>query len=239
MNNNILQPVSKSSLQKAIVDQLQQRILSGDLPAGVKLPAERQLALDFQVNRGTLREAMKKLELLGLVEIHHGDGIYIKDYLESGNLELLNCLLNQDGMANPSMIEGLLLVRRVLTPEIVKIAVNKAGDHEISSLALLVENKKYSVEERDMEIHKLIARISGVHVYIFILNFFNNFIKENSFLFFNSSVSKTISEKFHRDLLKAFQSKDASSASHLASKVLMKVEEVVLKNMSHHKDGVK
>jgi DNA-binding FadR family transcriptional regulator len=49
--------------------------------------------LQLNVNRHTLREALRKLDALDLVSIRQGDGIYVRDFRESGNLELLKYLL--------------------------------------------------------------------------------------------------------------------------------------------------
>lgn len=53
----------------------------------------RELAEQFGVNRITVREALRKLESMGMVEIKHGSGIFVKDFLESGSLELARYLL--------------------------------------------------------------------------------------------------------------------------------------------------
>jgi len=230
MNKAFLTPVSKSSLQREIVEQLQERILTGDLKAGEKLPTERQLADGLQVNRGTLREALKKLEHLGLVEILHGDGIYIKDYLESGNLELLSIMLSKDGIPHRQSIEGLLLVRRFLAPEITRIAIKKADDEAILKLESIINNDIMAIEEIDIEVHNFIARTSGVLIYIFILNFFNQLIRDNSSLFFNNTLNSSLSKKFHKDLLECFKKGDADSAAHLVSRVLLKVEHIIFEN---------
>jgi len=71
-------PLTRSRLHEEIVTVIQKQIMSGRIAAGDKLPTERELAENFQVNRATVREALRKLENLDLVEIRHGDGLYVK-----------------------------------------------------------------------------------------------------------------------------------------------------------------
>ncbi|RPI96896.1 MAG: FadR family transcriptional regulator, partial [Spirochaetales bacterium] len=91
-----LDPVTRSRLHEEIVSQMIGRIVAGRFRPGERLSAEREIAANLHVNRATLREALKKLEVMGLVEIRHGDGIYVKNYLESGNLELFKEIVYLD-----------------------------------------------------------------------------------------------------------------------------------------------
>jgi len=70
--------------------------MNGTITPSSKLPPEREMAETFSVNRATVREALRKLENLDLVEIRHGDGLYVKNYLESGNFDLIKAALNLD-----------------------------------------------------------------------------------------------------------------------------------------------
>ena len=71
----MLKPVEKQRVADEVVEQLRALILTGTYPQNSKLPAERELAKQLRVNRTSLREALKKLEHLGLVTIKQGDGI--------------------------------------------------------------------------------------------------------------------------------------------------------------------
>ena len=83
------QPITRSRLHEEIVTIIQKQIMNGAIPPGSKLPPEREMAQTLNVNRATVREALRKLENLDLIEIRHGDGLYAKNYLESGNLDLI------------------------------------------------------------------------------------------------------------------------------------------------------
>lgn len=65
-----------------LVSNIKQMILSGSLPPGSKLPPERELAKDFGVNRATLRQVLKVLEIMGVLSQRVGDGTYLNDSAE-------------------------------------------------------------------------------------------------------------------------------------------------------------
>src|SRR6187200_602791 len=80
----MLKPVEKQRVAEEIAEQLRSLILNGQYPPGSKLPPERELSKRLRVNRASLREALKKLEHLGLVRIRQcgGKPELIRDLLE-------------------------------------------------------------------------------------------------------------------------------------------------------------
>lgn len=95
-------PVQSKSNHQYIVDELKKMVLTGALKVGDKLPPERELAELYQVSRTSIREALKSLEALGLLEIHQGDGNYITNNLEEKNTDLLSLafVLNECKMSD-------------------------------------------------------------------------------------------------------------------------------------------
>jgi GntR family transcriptional repressor for pyruvate dehydrogenase complex len=89
--------IRRTSLSAAVVEQLVAQILDGRLPAGTSLPPERTLTEEFGVNRQALREALQRLDQLGLVDIRHGDATRVRDYHRHAGLDLLPRLLTGTG----------------------------------------------------------------------------------------------------------------------------------------------
>src|ERR1700691_1034747 len=89
----MLKPVEKQRVAEEVAEQLRSLILTGQYPVGSKLPPERELSKKLRVNRASLREALKKLEHLGLVRIRQGDGTRVQDFMETGGIELVQHLL--------------------------------------------------------------------------------------------------------------------------------------------------
>lgn len=87
-----LQPVARKPVSELVHDQLSGEILGGRLAAGDPLPSERELAETFGVNRHAVREALKRLQQAGLVEVAHGGATRVLDWRRSGGLDLLTRL---------------------------------------------------------------------------------------------------------------------------------------------------
>ena len=217
-----IDPITKKRLYEEIVNQLQTKILKGELKAGEKLSPERDLAKSFEVNRSTVREAIKKLELLGLVNIYHGDGIYVKNYLESGNLEILKSLLKLEGGLNNSTISDLLKIRILLIPEMTKYAAKNISDKLITKIEkiLSIENTSFTPLEKDLKIHHIIAEASNNIFYIFILNFFNELFRENGDIYFSQKENILKTEKFHYDILESLKNKDEEKSAKIMKDIL-------------------
>jgi GntR family transcriptional repressor for pyruvate dehydrogenase complex len=74
----MLQPIEQKSLVAEITQRLLDYLLSGEIKPGSRLPSERQLSEALGMGRSTLRESLKALTLLGLLEVRQGDGTYLK-----------------------------------------------------------------------------------------------------------------------------------------------------------------
>ena len=105
-----LQAVRNRSLADEVFSQLMNEILRGHYQPGVNLPPERSMTQIFHVNRHVIREALKRLEQLGVVTISQGGGTRVLDYRQHGGIDLLP-LLGQYLEGTP---DGMLLWRSVL-----------------------------------------------------------------------------------------------------------------------------
>src|SRR4051794_18776156 len=79
-----------------IVKQLRQLIHDENIAVGGKLPSERELAERLQVGRSTVREALRSLELLGIIETRRGEGTFLSDFRKHQLVELLSTFILQD-----------------------------------------------------------------------------------------------------------------------------------------------
>lgn len=118
--------VRKQSLSESVYRQLEDRIVRQELKPGTELPAERALSEKLGVNRGAVREAIKRLQQAGLVAVRHGGNHVVQDYLEQGGLELLPSLLvNKQGRVNGPVIRSIMAMRSALAPDIAAAAARK------------------------------------------------------------------------------------------------------------------
>lgn len=120
-------PVHRRSLTDEVVDQLVAGIVTGELPAGEPLPAERRLAETFGVSRPAIREALQRLAQSRLVDVRQGDGTTVADYRRTAGPELLPHLLVRDGAFDPAVARSILEVRALLGPGAARLAAERGG----------------------------------------------------------------------------------------------------------------
>lgn len=128
-----MKPVEETGrrlLPDAVADRIREAILDGEFAPGDRLPPERELAEQLHVNRSSIREALKKLEQLRLVEIQQGSGIRVRA-VEDASFDLVWDLVARSGTRDRSWMLGLLELREALFPGIVRIAMNRSSPSEL------------------------------------------------------------------------------------------------------------
>lgn len=220
-----LAPLPRTRLTDDIVALFKNRIVGGDWAPGDKLPAERELALQLGVNRSTVREALQTLESIGLVEVRHGSGIYARDFLESGSLELARHMLVRDGGVDPKVMGDLLELRALLVPEVSYRAAQHRTAADVAALTRLVrETPDMPIDERDRRIHQLLARAAGNLLFVILLNAFTEMTQGFAQAYWAKEANRRRSAKFHRDILAAVAAGDAPKAKRVMADVLRYAE---------------
>lgn len=229
-SDSLLVPITKIRLYEEIVEQLKNSIISGEIKPGEKLPSEKSLAESFNVNRSTVREAVNKLESMELLEIKHGAGVYVRDYLESGSLELVKKMLVKDGMPDLTILKNLADLRRLLVPEMAFYAAkNRSEDDLIGLERLAYQSQGMPIAERDWRVHNIIARASGNFLFVILLNFFTGLLKDFEFFYFDRDENRQRSEIFHREIYQAIKTREPDKARKIMLEVLVFAEEVTFK----------
>src|SRR5690606_35075453 len=122
-----LEPVSRSSLSDAVFDQISQQILSRRVEPGAALPPERELAKALGVNRGAIREGLKRLAQAGLIEQRHGGVTTVLDYRRHAGLDLLTRLLvTPDGEPDRHVARSIMEMRAALGPDVARLCAMRA-----------------------------------------------------------------------------------------------------------------
>jgi len=116
---------------------LREDILRGRYLPGQRLPAERELASRMSVNRGSVREALKQLEQLGLVEIRRGDGALVRP-LHEASIEVIRDLLRSGDGLERRVLEEVLDVHEMLLAGAAALAVERLSDAALTRARALV-----------------------------------------------------------------------------------------------------
>jgi GntR family transcriptional repressor for pyruvate dehydrogenase complex len=154
-------PVHSRRLYEKIVEQIQSQIVGGKLRPGDRLPAERDLAEKFHVNRTAVREAVKTLREKGLVDGHPGRGTFVTDGTASAMRGSLGLMMKIGGANGAS---DLAEVREIFEPEIAALAAKNATREQIAQMREAVAamdeklNDAEGFVEADLNFHLALAR---------------------------------------------------------------------------------
>jgi DNA-binding FadR family transcriptional regulator len=123
-----LKPIRTRSVSDSVYEQLRDAILTGEVRAGEVLPGERRLCEMLDVNRGAVREALKRLEQDQLVSIQQGESTRVLDFRDSARLDLLSQLMvSPEGVVNSRVTLAVGELRCAITPDIARLAALRLG----------------------------------------------------------------------------------------------------------------
>lgn len=114
--------------------RLTEEILGGAYQPGEKLPTQRALARDLGVNMASVREAVKRLEQLRLVEVRHGDAMRVADWRTSGGLDVLAHLLFRAGGLDRGTLRELMEARALMLSESARLAATRRTQEQADQL---------------------------------------------------------------------------------------------------------
>jgi GntR family transcriptional repressor for pyruvate dehydrogenase complex len=120
-----------------VFEELQTAILAGHYAPGERLPTQRALAAEFEVNMASVREALKRLEQLRLVDVRHGDATRVLDWRRSGGLEAL--ALGAGAGAEQPFVHDLFEARRLLLVEAARLAAERRSEEQAAALLELAD----------------------------------------------------------------------------------------------------
>src|SRR3954467_13591565 len=122
-----------------VFTQLSEEILSGRYEAGEKLPAQRTLARELGVTMTALREALKRLEQLGLVEVRHGDAMRVTDWRLNGGLDVIAHVLFAAGGLDRAVLADVMEARRLMLAQSARLAAERRDAAQAARLVELAE----------------------------------------------------------------------------------------------------
>ncbi|MDU6175324.1 MAG: FadR/GntR family transcriptional regulator [Clostridium perfringens] len=155
----MFKPVKNMKVYEQVVDQIKEMVRVGQIKKGDKLPTERVMAEELQVSRTSIREAMRALEVVGLIESRQGAGNYIREEFDDVLLEPLSIVFMLQNGTNKDIFE----LREVLELSTIFLSVMRISDEELKKLGELVERFKTSRDEEenvkiDSEFHSIIVK---------------------------------------------------------------------------------
>lgn len=215
-------------LYEKIVDQIEKRIVDGELRAGDKLPSERELAIQFGVSRTSVREAMKALTLRGLIEVTPGRGTFIVDQTSRALRHSLNLML-QVGKRETS--KYLIELREILEPEIAAIAASRATQENLDAMRDAVETMDQSMDdistyaEADLDFHLALAESAHNPLIISLLDSLIGELREQRLRSANVEGALHRGQPNHIAVLAAIEQGDSENARRVMIKHMKQARE--------------
>jgi GntR family transcriptional regulator, transcriptional repressor for pyruvate dehydrogenase complex len=195
-----------------LISNIKRLISTGAIVPGAKFPPERELAKEFGVNRASLRQALKVLEIMGVLTQRVGDGTYLSASAELILKEPLDFLILLDDISHHELME----TRMIVEPELAARAAERATTEDLVSLRRAIaamENCRTNQErlEADLAFHQCIFRASGNRICHLLFNVIHRSVL-TSMSQLSTRVSLDRPLTFHKRIYAAIQQRDADNA---------------------------
>lgn len=210
-----MKSLKEEKLYIKVVEEIKKDIMDGKLKPGDKLPPEREMAEMLEVSRASVREAMRALEIGGLVESKHGSGNFIRTDFSESLLEPLSLIFLLNDYSKNEIRE----MRSALAIQAALIASEKITKEEIDKLDKIIDIMRDSEDEElnrelDNEFHRTII-LATDNVFINIIfssisSLFKKSIKETRNNILLCAENKEKLNNIHKEIVEAFKEKNRS-----------------------------
>ena len=208
-------PIRKTRLAEEIADRIRIMIVDGSFPPGQPLPGERVLAERFGVSRGSIRDAFRMLETIGLLEMRHGQGTFPRELTVDRLVAPLTAVL-----ANRRDLEGELMdVRRMFEPAVARVAAARISEEDLAALHRILDAQRRKVKAgqsaivEDTAFHAALARATGNTVVVRIMETLNDLLTESRKRALRQRSRPERSLKGHEAVVTALGRRDADAAA--------------------------
>jgi len=221
---NVLKPVARESLVDRLAGEIRGSINSGDYTIGERLPTIMEMARRFGVGHPTVREALKKLEATGVLEIRHGSGVYV-----TRTQDVLVMASDYSGKVTKKLLLDLIQARAPIEAQSAALASRNGTDEHFAEMRRLLTTAGENLDNDsvlnsvNMAFHRQIASASGNAVIAQLLD-----------------VMQTLFTDEQRLILGIFGSRKQDHQEHLSifAALEQRQEQLATERMRQHLDGV-
>ena len=213
-----LEPVKRSRIYEHIVGQINALIREGRWAPGDQIPPERELAERFKVSRTSVREALRALEMQGIIDSRQGGGTFIR----TGDTEMLVGPLAAAILRGRRELAEVLEVRELIEPGIARLAARRATAEHVAELEILLQRQRECIAaersfvEEDTAFHYTLAKAADNHILLRLHNVILDVLRESRQSYLHVPNRPQMSLRGHEAMLAAVKAKDVDAA-YLAS----------------------
>jgi GntR family transcriptional repressor for pyruvate dehydrogenase complex len=212
----MLKPIAKKRLSQDAVDQLREMIIKEKLKPGTRLPSERELIKNLQIGRSSVREALRILEIMGLIEVKPGSGAFVTATKEDLFLPLSSWISH-----HRETLDHHFEARLVIEPRAAAFAARRVSPKIIKAMkkTLAEFQEKMDSDEligailADQEFHRLVAQATTNKTLMLLMDTIVRFLFDGwkATLRVKGRLNKTVQE--HQAILKAIERGKPEEAS--------------------------
>lgn len=205
--------VTREGLTEKLVQKLESLAMRGVISPEERLPPERELARMLGVSRSSLRQALKALQIMGVLEMRQGSGTYLAQRAKEILSVPPKILVPLRGLTQAELFE----VRRALEGESAATAAERATDADLHGIRLEVERMRESLDDRfaygthDLAFHQAIATAAGNRFFVWFLGLANKVLCQ-AWLKRPQQRSLAESQREHESIFRAVESRDPIAA---------------------------
>lgn len=229
-----LEPIKSTRIYEEIVRQIKAMIAEGRLRSGDQLPPERDLAEKFLVSRTSVREALRALESLGLVEIRPGEGTFIREISVESLIQPLALVMVSQREAIGELFEA----RRLLEPLLAGLAASRATPDEIHEMERILEQQAKEVAgggtglAQDARFHAAIGNAAHNRAITRVVHGLMDLLAQSREESLNTPGRPERSHQDHRRVLDAIRQRNEAGARQAMLDHVVAVEALVVRSRS-------
>ena len=229
-NLAIIEPVRRSRLYQDIVSQIEALLDRGELHPGDQLPPERALAEQFQVSRASVREALRSLELLGVVETRAGGGTFVRRTVPEDLARPLSNLI-----ARGHTLTDVIEVRGLIEPAIAAAAATRITTDELAELRAILTQQAAKVAagesyaDEDTRFHEVIGEAARNELLVTMLGVIWDVLRSSREQWLQTNQRAHASIDAHERILTALEAHDPDVARAASAEHIRAVGEGILK----------
>jgi GntR family transcriptional repressor for pyruvate dehydrogenase complex len=224
----------RNKVYEEVAKQIERLILK-KLQPGDKLPSERELAEMLSVSRSSIRDAIRSLELMGMVEPRQGAGTIVRELSSESMINPLASAIKR----KEELIAELLDFRKMLEPPLAARAALRASPDQISEMEEILERQDQKLRAgesaiaEDSQFHYGIALASGNTVVLKVLDTLMDLLRDSRERSLQIEGRPEKSLAAHRRILSAIKRRNSEAARAAMLEHIEKVEEIVLRIVNH------
>ena len=238
-----LKPLKRHGISDDISHRILDLVKSGYFKPGEKLPTERELSEQLQVSRPSLREAMRSLAFMNVIEIRQGSGMFVSSLEPELLVEHLDFVFSLEN-ANPGQ---LLQARQIVEPQSAALAAARITEEQLAAIHQVIEETLLTADnlerhvELDIKLHNMIVGASGNPLLIRFMASITYLDKITRFDVMKSMLEITRNKRVHQAyddherILEALRAKNPVAASEVMTQHLQHVE-TSMRETGHIKD---